>query len=354
MTDPPSLKEFTAIADASVAETISMFLRCPCGFHGDTGIQHYLYHRLMANGGQGLIWPPEDGARSSTLLVQSEHCTKLPYCGTGVRPGRGRFDMAFIDPESVDIRNGAWSSIDGKALVAFEVGRNKPIEKLGEIDAPEDAASPRPGDAAKLVRALRYGKLAVGYLLEFFEPREPGQIAKMAEVLHRRSDEIGENRFRVALAVYRPNGGSGVDLYPTSWAKELGLPSAPLAGPKGPRRPETKHENRVSREVFTERCGPCGADLQTAIHEHFHGGYRLLYGGKNMTVNAGTGNRLLRIGNKKDRHGECVYQMRPDVENALRKRVPPRFEGNRIVIPNDIDENLIRSVVEVLAQHERG
>ena len=42
------------VAEASIVETIEAFVRFRPGFHGDTGIRDYLYHRLMTglpNGG---------------------------------------------------------------------------------------------------------------------------------------------------------------------------------------------------------------------------------------------------------------------------------------------------------------
>ncbi len=35
--------------DRSVVETIEAFIRFRPGFHGDTGVRDYLYHRLMTN-----------------------------------------------------------------------------------------------------------------------------------------------------------------------------------------------------------------------------------------------------------------------------------------------------------------
>ena len=46
-----SISESTIVqaVDASVVETVEAFIRFRPGFHGDTGVRDYLYHRLMTN-----------------------------------------------------------------------------------------------------------------------------------------------------------------------------------------------------------------------------------------------------------------------------------------------------------------
>ena len=88
------------VAEASIIETIEAFVRFRPGFHGDTGIRDYLYHRLMT-------WLPDGGTHTrtdgcGTLLAQAEWYTVLKYRNTGTGASRGRFDIGVADPEDLD------------------------------------------------------------------------------------------------------------------------------------------------------------------------------------------------------------------------------------------------------------
>ena len=95
------IKEFNKIANKSVKETIEMFFKYPFGFHGDTGIQHYLYHRILSNASSKIYWKYAGNSNIQTLLFQSEVYTECTYQNKGQRPGRGRFDMAFVAPPNI-------------------------------------------------------------------------------------------------------------------------------------------------------------------------------------------------------------------------------------------------------------
>lgn len=84
------------IAEASIIETIEAFVRFRPGFHGDTGIRDYLYHRLMTGLPNGGTYTRPDGG--GTLLAQAEWYTVLKYCNTGNGASRGRFDIGIADP----------------------------------------------------------------------------------------------------------------------------------------------------------------------------------------------------------------------------------------------------------------
>jgi hypothetical protein len=102
--------------DGSVVETVEAFVTFRPGFHGDTGMRDYLYHRLMTNLPDGGTYRRSDGG--GTLLAQAEWYTALKYRKTGERPSPGRFDLGIPNPENLDLPK-------PHPLVAFECGRNK-------------------------------------------------------------------------------------------------------------------------------------------------------------------------------------------------------------------------------------
>jgi hypothetical protein len=115
------------VAEASIIETIEAFVRFRPGFHGDTGIRDYLYHRLMTGLPNGGTHTRPDGG--GTLLAQAEWYTVLKYSNTGNGSSRGRFDVGIADPEELD-------SAVPRPLMTFECGRNKFASVLlGDVDA---------------------------------------------------------------------------------------------------------------------------------------------------------------------------------------------------------------------------
>src|SRR6266516_3680344 len=77
--------------DNSVVETVEAFVRFRPGFHGDTGVRDYLYHRLMTNLPDCGTYRQTDSW--GTLLAQAEWYTALKYRKTGKSSSRGRFDL---------------------------------------------------------------------------------------------------------------------------------------------------------------------------------------------------------------------------------------------------------------------
>ena len=60
--------------DCSVVEAVEAFICFRPGFHGDTGVRDYLYHRLMTNLPYGGTFRRTDG--EGTLLAQAEWYTR--------------------------------------------------------------------------------------------------------------------------------------------------------------------------------------------------------------------------------------------------------------------------------------
>jgi hypothetical protein len=123
--------------DCSVVQTIEAFVRFRPGFHGDTGIRDYLYHRLMTNLPDGGIYRRPGGG--GTLLAQAEWYTKLNYRRTGKKSSPGRFDIGIPKPDELDLSK-------PHPLVTFECGRNKKATNLlRDIDAIAEHEGPEPG-----------------------------------------------------------------------------------------------------------------------------------------------------------------------------------------------------------------
>jgi len=217
------LRDFEKIADKSVAETIEAFLKYPSGFHGDTGLQHYLYHRILSNASSRIYWTSPSDATQQTLIFQSEIYTKCTYKKTGVKAGRGRFDMAFIEPPRNVTRRNTWSQNGRKAVIAFEVGRNKRESWMGEYRAPQEKSDPQPGDAAKIIRDLRFGGLKGGYILEFFDQSQVANAQMIAKKLSNFLDSIEKINCHLAIAVMTSRGNPLIWLYPSCWLHEIEL-----------------------------------------------------------------------------------------------------------------------------------
>src|SRR5664279_3954806 len=131
-----SEKVIVEAVDRSVVETIEAFMCFRAGFHGDTGIRDYLYHRLMTNLPGGGTFRRTDGG--GTLLAQAEWYTALKYRKTGSGASSGRFDIGIPRPENLE-------SLKPAPLVAFECGRNKrAFNLLRDLEAAKDHDGPNP------------------------------------------------------------------------------------------------------------------------------------------------------------------------------------------------------------------
>ncbi len=344
------IRKFIDIADKSVKETIKMFFKYPLGYHGDTGLQHYLYHRIFSNAGKSICWHSDNNSNMRTLLFQSEIYTECKYRNTGKNKKSGRFDMAFVSPPADESKK---AQKELKFLIAFEVGRNKSFKTMGDITAPQEVDA-MPGDAAKIIRDLRFGELRAGYILEFFDQRTQGNIRnaqKIAKELSRFLEEIDNIKCHIAISLFQPDGTPLVWFYPSSWAHNLNMDYEQL-NIEQPIPSPSQYKNRISYEEFLKLCGDCGRPLQEAIHEKYSQKLKLLYGGKTMTVNIQPAGRLFRIGNRNDKYGECIYEISDEIEFMLQQNID-QFEVKKIFIPRSKDEKLIKSILEAISQYLR-
>jgi hypothetical protein len=336
MTDlkPPTDSEFLQIANSAVRETVQAFFQHPYGFHGDTGIQNYLYHRLLTNAGTRAVWPTDPGFGKSTLLVQVELYTRLTYQNKGKSPSRGRFDLALVDGSKISEEDALPRGDKLPPVVAIEVGKNKEVPSiLGQMDAAEDEEAPMPGDAAKLIRELRFSGLKGGYLLEFFDDRTATassyRTKEVSEKLASYLEKIGESRLRIVLATFRKDCEPEVWLYPTTWAEQMDLPfgnseqrdglipgkernvevqrwqsARSTIDEKEP--PRRGSESRVSFAEFCGRCSEGGRAIQNAFRSNLPSRFSLVHGGLSMTVNLKGGGRIARINNEWHSDGERI------------------------------------------------
>ena len=163
---------YEEITMKAVTDTVVKLLKYPFGFHGDTGIRDYLYARLHVYGGERLDFDdPKPGY--STLLLQSEHYTLVKYKNTG-KTGKGaRFDIALtLPPKSPDtIEDRFAEKLD--ALFAFELGKNKALNKVIDPDMLNHEIDTIPGtsDISKLYLELMHYGLRQGWVVEFYDSR---------------------------------------------------------------------------------------------------------------------------------------------------------------------------------------
>lgn len=372
---PPSLEEYLRISNDAFRDLISAFFLHPYGFHGDSGIQQYLYHRLLTRAGNRAIWPPytSQGSRAGCayLLLRSERYTQLTYQNTKAKkPTPGRFDMAFIDPTSLPKIYDIPPEKEPKAMVAFEVGKNKGEEKMGDVNKTISEEGPMPGDAAKIIRGIDSRHLEAGYVLEFYDGmkkvgknrkghtlytkiKDQESVArKIATQLKPYADRISENRLRIAFVLYHPSTEPTVGLYPKEWEQEMSLPYKKLLiEPTSIAEKETvslkkqKTKARITFTEFCQRCSPCGLALQNELCKYFKNRCKLLYGGKTMTVNYNN-RRLLRISNRYDDHGECISDMHPAVLESLQTNHTWVHDNSGYVrIPNEVDKRFNEAVI---------
>jgi hypothetical protein len=180
-------KFYEEITLEAVKDTVTKLLKYPFGFHGDTGIRDYLYARLHVHGDERLnLDDPRPG--HSTLLLQSEHYTRVKYINTG-KTGKGaRFDIALtLPPTESDSINDRYAE-NLNALFAFELGKNKALSKVINTDmlkhGNEIDAIPGTSDVSKLYLELRHHILRQGWAIEFYDPR----VKNLATVVNKTFD----------------------------------------------------------------------------------------------------------------------------------------------------------------------
>lgn len=356
-----TIKEYEAIANKSIKETIEIFFKHPSGFHGDTGIQHYLYHRILTNASTTdsakIFWENPVNSCERTLCFQSEVFTDCTYRNKGMKPGRGRFDMAFIEPPNIHANGYSFPHERLKALIAFEVGRNKDLKNMGDYNAPRDNKEPKPGDAAKIIRDLRFRDLKGGYILEFYDQSYNVSMRKAREVrdeLRDFLDKVDEEiRCRLALSVSSPGRSPEIFLYPDSWSKQIALEYDILSNGSSekPTLKDGRAGNHITYEEFLLQCSEGGRALQEAIHNQYFKKLKLLCGSKTMTVNRHPKGRICRIGNNNDKCGECIYEITADFARMINLRSPSLIIDGRIRIPLHIDDQFLELFISLLEEY---
>ncbi len=220
--DTDIVQTFLEWVEKAIAETAALFLKNPWQFHGDTGIMHYLYHRVLSHGGEDLFHRAEpDG--TVALLFESEHYTTEFYLHKGKRESPGKLDFALLDPGSVTreghVRRGKRSS---PAIAGIEVGLGKSVKKMGDMAAEEAAQKVRPGDAAKLIRAIKFGRLRHGFLLEFYsKPESERDARRVFNAVLAAADGLAGFHFLVLVAGNN-NLPPKASVYPGGWKAKIG------------------------------------------------------------------------------------------------------------------------------------
>jgi hypothetical protein len=282
--------------DRSIIETVEAFVRFQPGFHGDTGMRDYLYHRLMTNLPHGGTYIRMDGG--GTLLVQPEWYTECLFLKTGEKPSPGRFDLGIPDPEDLFLS-------EPRLLVAFECGRNK--KPIDLFDWAKEREGCEPADITKLAREIKYEDLPYGYALEFYD-KDQGQadelIRRLPDELIRRLSPSGAeyDHLRVVVLVCIGDTKPKLTFLPAAWEKDIRLRFRAelerIEGLKccaGAPQAEGAARNRVTKEVFLADCSAEGRDLIEAVEERFGGRVKLVFGGNTMTVNRRPTGLLLRM-----------------------------------------------------------
>jgi len=177
---------------------------------------HFLYHQVLTHGENVVVLRRD---QRTTLLFQSEHYTALSYLQSGAREKSGRFDFALVDPSRIPANGDVRKS---PAIAAVEVGRNKDLSKMGDFTASETASNVRPGDAAKLIREMRFCGLPLAYLVELYDDPQravlaPHVFAKVVEA----ADDAGLDGLHVLVGVRVADSTARVAVYPPDWRNDL-------------------------------------------------------------------------------------------------------------------------------------
>jgi hypothetical protein len=319
------------IAEASIIETIEAFVRFRPGFHGDTGIRDYLYHRLMTGLPNGGTHTRPDGG--GTLVVQAEWYTVLKYCNTGNGASRGRFDIGVADPEELD-------SAVPRPLMTFECGRNKSASVLlSDVDAAADHEGPSPADITKLAREIKHATLPLGYALEFYDDdhREADRLTERVREWISTSKCDG---LRVVVLSCRGGEKPSVRFLPESWARPLSLEFAAelkrieslscvrRAGlTVRVKRTGESHTNRISQEAFLCSCSSEARLLIECIERQFRKQVKFVFGGSSMTVNRWPSGKLLRINRTQNTVSECHPAITHELAMSLHESIPRSTYG---------------------------
>jgi hypothetical protein len=169
-------------------------------------------------------------------------------------------DFAFLDEKSI----GPDGHVNRRspALIGIEVGLNKTLTRMGEMAAGPAARSVRPGDAAKLIREIKYRGMRHGFLLEFY--RGPGRAGDAKSVFDGVLDAARDVTGLHVLSVVagcddRP---AMVSVFPRDWRQRLKLGAYPeIEADPGC----STDSDRTRLERFICRCGKGNALLQTEL-----------------------------------------------------------------------------------------
>lgn len=303
--------------DRSVIETVEAFVRFRPGFHGDTGMRDYLYHRLLTNLPDGGRYRRTDGG--GTLLAQAEWYTELLYRKKGKGPSPGRFDLGIPNPEELDVS-------DPRPLVTFECGRNKrTVNLLRDIDAAAEHEGPESADITKLAREIKYASLPYGYAVEFYD-EDQREADELINQLRERTSNVESDRLHVVVLVCVGGSRPTLTFLPAAWQERIqlgfrtelermeGLTCARTrAG--APRSPSTSggRGNRVTEGAFLSSCSREARALIEAVKQHSGGKVKLVFGGNTMTVNRWPSGVLLRI----EKARNCISDLDPAVSHEL-------------------------------------
>lgn len=212
------MQDILRAVDEAIRETTLAFLNNPSQFHGDGGIARFLYACLVK---RDAVWRHSSNG-INTLLVQSEHCTQLVYrrnCRNGTK---GRFDLAIADPSSIS--PAGILAQRAPAIVGFEVGIQKTLDKMGDMTAGREHERPRRGDAAKLIREILLAGMKGAYLLEYYNDQRLGDARYVFDTVARTCHQLQVENLRAAFVVKREGVNQGyLSVYPASWRDQLQL-----------------------------------------------------------------------------------------------------------------------------------
>jgi len=342
---------FLEWVERAIAGTAILFLKNPWQFHGDTGIMHYLYHRILSLGGEDLFHRAEPGG-TVTLLLESEHYTKERYVDRGERESPGKLDFALLDPGSITregrVRRGKGSL---PAIAGIEVGLEKPVEKMGDMSAEAIAQSVRPGDAAKLIRGIRFGSLRHGFLLEFYRgPAAAGVARRVYDAVLAAADGLASFHVLVLVA-----GNSDTppkaSVYPNEWKSRLGLDDY---GEIGIEAAEKQDADLSTIERFRKHCGRGNLLLQARLKELETDYPRAV----KLWLSRALSPKSMTVRRAGDRHGLARITTRLDAPQELRQ-IDPAFAraltqagltlvDDRLGIPDEEDADFVSRVVSAL------
>lgn len=336
--------------DISILDTIEAFIRFRPGFHGDTGMRDYLYHRLMTRlPGRGLF---AQDAEYGTLLAQAEWYTTLKYRRTGQGSSRGRFDIGIPLPQDLALA-------DPRPLVAFECGRNKRARGLvADVEAGEDHDGPEPADITKLAREIGFAGLPYGYALEFYD-EDRSEAQTLIRLLRGWALPMPSDYLRVVVLVLVVGNNPMLTFFPDAWALSVRERFSPELDSierlicKDQRGGNTRtigtgrsNGNRVPREAFLSSCSAQTRELIKVVSETFGDRVKLIYGCNTMTVNRHPSGKLFRI----HKASESISEVDPVISENLARLLClcNRTSTYRIERTDQFRSAVVNSVAQVV------